>query len=116
MAKIWRYVGRGEFVAGVPTRDLTGDEVAELPEDLRGRVENSFLWLETGEDEPERDLPGVGAEIWTALHGAGLTTMADVRAADDATLLGISGIGEKRLAQIRAAVGTASAANNHDEV
>jgi len=119
MAEFWRYVGRGEFVAGVPMRDLSAEDVAQMDDDLRKRAADSFLWMMEGEADAEdapRELPGVGEEIWMALAGAGLETVADVQAADDATLLAISGIGAKRLKKIRAAVGTADTATDKSEV
>lgn len=46
-------------------------------------------------------LPGVNTEILGALVHAGYTTIEQVRAASDAELLAISGIGPVRLAKIR---------------
>ena len=47
-------------------------------------------------------IPNVGKEINTALHNAGFNTCADLTAAEDAALLGISGIGPALLGKIRA--------------
>jgi ERCC4-type nuclease len=49
-------------------------------------------------------LPGIDSEIATALHAAGYSTEAAVRAASDKELIDIPGIGEKRLADIRDAL------------
>jgi hypothetical protein len=40
-----RYVGRGAFISGVPTRDLTMDEWYELPPATREFALNTGLYL-----------------------------------------------------------------------
>lgn len=52
-------------------------------------------------DDELLTLPGVNIEVAMVLHALGIHTLADVRAASDDVLLGIPGIGEARLNQIR---------------
>ncbi len=37
---VWKYVGNGEFIDGVPARDLTQADVDWLHEDLRSALEH----------------------------------------------------------------------------
>lgn len=41
---VWKYVGKGEFIDGVPARDLTRADVDWLHEDLRSAVEQSRFY------------------------------------------------------------------------
>ena len=41
---VWEYVGKGEFIDGVPARSLTQQDVDWLHEDLRTAVEHSKLY------------------------------------------------------------------------
>lgn len=42
--KLWVYIGKGNFVDGVPARDLTSHDWARLDEDARVAVERSGLY------------------------------------------------------------------------
>lgn len=99
-----KYTGRGEYLQGVPMRDLSAEELLGFSAEERARIERSGLWV--GEmPRPLGDIKGIGEELMAALAGVGLVTAEQVRQADDRALLAISGIGVKRLAEIRAAVG-----------
>lgn len=41
---VWKYVGGGEFIDGVPARDLTQADMDWLHADLRSAVEQSRLY------------------------------------------------------------------------
>jgi hypothetical protein len=104
MADGLKYVGRGEFLPGVPARDLSAEELLAMPAEERVRIDRCGLWV--GElPRPLCDIDGIGAEIRGALAAVGIETVEQLRHADDRALLAISGIGAKRLADIRAAVG-----------
>jgi len=99
-----KYTGRGEYLQGVPMRDLSAEELMAYSAEERERIERSGLWL--GEmPRPLCDIKGIGEELVAALGAVGLTTAEQVRQADDRALLAIAGIGQKRLKEIRAAVG-----------
>lgn len=105
-----KYVGRGEFLQGVPMRDLSAAELRAMAAEQRQRIWDSCLWLgEMPEPLTAEALPSVGEEILMALDGAGFETIQDIREASDEALLAVSGIGPKRLADIRAVIGTAEA-------
>lgn len=107
-----KYVGRGEFLMGVPARDLSVEELVAMTEEERVRVDRCGLWVgELPEVLPQPlagssldGIEGIGAEIRGALAAVGIETAEQLRNADDRALLAISGIGVKRLAEIRAAV------------
>ena len=40
----YRYIGEGRFLVSVPARDLTGEDVARLPDRLRRRLVSSGLY------------------------------------------------------------------------
>jgi len=42
--KVWIYTGKGEFIDGVPARDLTEIDLARLDEFQRAAVEGSKLY------------------------------------------------------------------------
>ncbi len=42
--KVWIYVGKGEFIDGIPARDLTESDVVRLDIDALAAVENSKLY------------------------------------------------------------------------
>lgn len=108
-----KYVGRGEFLMGVPARDLSVEELVAMSAEERERVDRCGLWV--GElpqmlpapkvGRPLDEIEGIGAEIRGALAAVGIETVEQLKNADDRALLAISGIGVKRLAEIRAAVG-----------
>lgn len=91
-----RYMGRGEFYLGVPARDLTAADLAQLTETARLTVLRGNLYQVIA---PELDLPA--ADL---LLAAGYRSREAVDAATDTDLLAITGIGKKRLEQIRAAL------------
>jgi hypothetical protein len=91
-----RYVGRGQFYSGVPARDLTAADLAQLAEPTRLTVLRGNLYQAIA---PELDLPA--QEL---LLAAGYRSREAVAAATDTDLLAITGIGKKRLEQIRAAL------------
>jgi len=101
-----KYVGRGEFLTGVPMRDLTAEEILGMTPEIQRQIEICGLWV--GEmPQPLTEINGIGQELMRALQAVGLTTAEQVRRADDRALLAIAGIGQKRLLEIRAAVGAA---------
>lgn len=105
-----KYVGRGEFLQGIPRRDLSAAELRALTAEERRRVWDSCLWVgEMPAPFAENTPPTIGAEILLALDRAGFETIQDIREASDEALLAVSGIGPKRLADIRAVIGTAEA-------
>lgn len=110
-----KYVGRGEFLMGVPARDLSVEELMAMTEEERVRVDRCGLWV--GElpqilpapkvGRPLDEIEGIGAEIRGALAAVGIETVEQLQNTEDKVLLAISGIGAKRLAAIRAAAGGA---------
>lgn len=54
---VWKYVGKGEFIDGVPARDLTQADVDWLVADLRPAVEQSGFYRRVErprvEEEPQ---------------------------------------------------------------
>ena len=42
--KVWIYVGKGEFIDGIPARDLAESDMVRLDVDARVAVENSKLY------------------------------------------------------------------------
>lgn len=42
--KVWIYVGKGEFIDGIPARDLIESDMARLDVDAQATVENSKLY------------------------------------------------------------------------
>ena len=42
--KVWIYAGKGEFIDGIPARDLTESDMARLDVDAQAAVENSKLY------------------------------------------------------------------------
>jgi hypothetical protein len=46
----WKYVGNGDFIPGVPARDLSDKEVKEL--DIQEAVEASALYKKTTAKKP----------------------------------------------------------------
>ena len=85
---------------------LLADGFVELPE----QTQVTPVTTPQASDEPApvskplTDLPGVSDEIADVLMGQGVTDAAGVAAMSDAALLAISGIGPKRLKQIRTAL------------
>jgi predicted flap endonuclease-1-like 5' DNA nuclease len=99
-----KYVGDGEFLSGIPARDLDKQEWARLSETARTDAIESGLYV-AGEMPPGKEwLPGVGPEIAAALRNAGYGSVAAVAAATDEDLLAIAGIGGGRLRTIREAL------------
>ncbi len=41
----WQYRGQGRYIVGVPARDLSAAEVAQLPERTRARLVKSGLYV-----------------------------------------------------------------------
>jgi ERCC4-type nuclease len=105
---------QGYLIDGAPLRDITADEWQALPDQVRRSVAAADFYevTPTGERTAEKTnlnellvaLPGINSEIAGALAAAGLDTPDKIRAAGDEELLAISGIKEKRLAQIRTAL------------
>ena len=56
---VLRYVGRGEYIHGVPGRDLTADDVAKLSPRQFDQVCESFLYI--GEVVPPLPVTEAGA-------------------------------------------------------
>lgn len=54
---VWKYVGTGEFIDGVPARDLTQADVDWLHEDLRPAVEQSRFYRRVARVEAEPRQP-----------------------------------------------------------
>ena len=42
--KLWNYIGKGDYIDGIPARDLVAADWARLSEDGRAAVENSRLY------------------------------------------------------------------------
>ena len=42
--KLWNYIGKGDYIDGIPARDLTAADWARMNEDDRAAVENSRLY------------------------------------------------------------------------
>ena len=42
--KVWVYIGKGNYLDGIPARDLTAADWARLNEDERAAVERSSLY------------------------------------------------------------------------
>ena len=57
---VWEYVGKGEFIDGVPARDLTQADVDWLHADLRSALEQSGFYrrVERPRVEAEPRQPG----------------------------------------------------------
>jgi predicted flap endonuclease-1-like 5' DNA nuclease len=99
-----KYVGVGEFLSGIPARDLTEAEWESLSKAQQKAAIESGLYV-AGEMPPGKEwLPGVGPEIAAALRNAGYKSVAAVAAATDEDLLAIAGIGGGRLRTIREAL------------
>lgn len=41
---VWKYAGTGEFIDGIPARDLTRSDLARMNEDQNAAVEQSSLY------------------------------------------------------------------------
>lgn len=101
-------------VDGAPLADIPADEWAKLPDQVRRSVAAAVFYEVTSKGERTAEtanmselvtaLPGINTEIAGALAAAGYDTPDAIRAASDEQLLAISGIKEKRLAQIRLAL------------
>lgn len=109
-----------EVAGGGYAKSLIEDEFVEAVEDAETEATTSETEAEelaaeaTEEETPAEtaapagetkleDLPGVDTEIANALQDAGYETVAAVRDASDVELLKVSGIGKKRLEDIRKA-------------
>ncbi len=62
--KVWIYVGKGEFIDGIPARDLTESDMARLDVDAQAAVENSKLYRHA----PRKAEPRLGRPLqdWLA--------------------------------------------------
>ncbi len=55
--KVWHYIGKGEFLDGIPARDLTAADWARLGEDERAAVERSKLYRRAPQPKAEEPPP-----------------------------------------------------------
>lgn len=92
----------GAWLDGVPLADIDDVTWASLPVHVQADVLSCSFYVRPRDGAQTLDIPGIGAEIITALENAGFTTAADVAAATDTQLLNVSGIGPARLLSIRA--------------
>lgn len=63
---VWKYVGTGEFIDGVPARDLTQADVDWLHEDLRSAVEQSRFYRRAARPKVEEELRPPEDELGTS--------------------------------------------------
>ena len=55
MKQIMRYTGDGDYILGVPARDLSVDEFEALPEGIREQCVDNGLYEVADAPEPESD-------------------------------------------------------------
>jgi|CXWK01.1.fsa_nt_gi hypothetical protein len=51
--KLWNYIGKGDYIDGIPARDLTAADWARMNEDDRAAVENSRLYRRAPQPKAE---------------------------------------------------------------
>lgn len=51
--KLWKYIGKGGYIDGIPARDLTAADWARMNEDERAAVENSGLYRRVSKPKVE---------------------------------------------------------------
>ena len=51
--KLWNYIGKGDYIDGIPARDLTAADWARFSEDDRAAVENSRLYRHAPQPKAE---------------------------------------------------------------
>jgi DNA-directed RNA polymerase alpha subunit len=97
-----KYNGNG-FIPGIPARDLSDSDLAQLDDGQRQAVAKSTAY--SGKlPPPKTSIRGIDDQIARALRQAGINTIEKIKQASDEELLAISGIGAARLAEIRAAL------------
>ena len=61
-ATAYRYTGAGEFLPGIPARDLTEDDVAALSDEQRALVSDSPLYAKGPGPEAKKTKAAAAAE------------------------------------------------------
>jgi hypothetical protein len=87
---------RSQYVPGAPAGDLTEDEYQGLPKDVQKAVDASGLYEGADLKQPEPTEP---------LYGTEKRPLSYFEGKSDEEILAEPGIGDKTLAEIRAALG-----------
>jgi hypothetical protein len=58
MAVRYRYIGDGAYLPGIPARDLTDEDLAELTEEQRAAVAASAIYEDAGGKKPKASEEG----------------------------------------------------------
>ena len=61
--KLWNYIGKGEYLDGIPARDLYSADWARLNEDDRAAVERSSLYRRAPRPKAEEPEPEAEAAV-----------------------------------------------------
>lgn len=102
----WEIFNEGEWVEG-PPEDVFEFLVTEREDMLDDDDDGVYEWFDDEDDEEwENSIDSMllSPSVVTALHGAGVYTIDELREMSDEELLKIKGIGKARVAEIREAL------------
>lgn len=80
-----RYMGDGEWIPGVPARDLSDAEAAEFADLIEANARACGRPLYVADDSPGpglTDIPGIGEKTEEALNAAGVFSLEGLANAD----------------------------------